>query len=217
MELDQQLGGRSTLDLAYESEYQALQSGYVGAVQNEVLRLYSPVQFIMRDTITTTTLYDTDGDSHLVPKDILCLINIPAAFHNSKIWGDNNLPPAQRHELHNSPACDFNPSRWLRTNKDSKAGATGYWPFGQGVRACLGKAFALVEMTAVLSTIFTKHSMELVVSQQTLQSCNGDYQSAWHKTKDDALRTLVDDIDCNITIYLSKALPIRLIDRGGSH
>lgn len=212
-ELDRQFGGRSTLEWTYDNDYQTLQSGYTGAVLKEVLRLYSPVQFLTKETVTTSTVFDSKGNQHVVPKDTICLMNFPGAFQNPEAWAKSKVSLDRERELHNSPACQFDPSRWLLAKKGSSASDSSYHPFGQGPRACPGKAFALIEMTAVLSTIFKKYSLELVVSQETLQACNDDANLAWKKTRDSALKMLIDDIECNITIYLSKELPIRLVER----
>ena len=70
-------------------------------------------------------------------------------------------------------------------------------------------------MTAVLATLFKDHSLELVGDEETTRACGGDPKRAWEKTRDWALRALIDDVECNITIYLLKQLPIKVVNRTG--
>lgn len=218
-ELDNQLGRRSKQDWTVERDYAALQKGYVGATLKEVLRLYCVVQYIMRKTIAATTVVDSKGDTHVIPENTLCLLDFAAAFRNPKSWPERTISPKRRAELHDSPAYHFNPSRWLGANiedAESKEDSTPlYWPFGQGPRSCVGRQFAQVEMTAVLATIFKDYSLELIVDKDTTRACGGDSKRAWEVTRDNALRTLIDDVECNINIYLLKDLPIRVVKRSG--
>ena len=47
----------------------------------------------------------------------------------------------------------FRPERFLAAD----AGRTGYLPFGQGPRLCIGREFALGEMVLVLSRLLSEH------------------------------------------------------------
>lgn len=217
-ELDGQLGGRLKQDWTVEKDYQVLAKGYTGAILKEVLRLYCVVSFILRQTVATTTVVDSKGKSHVLPEKTLCLIDFAAAFRNPATSAEREISPERRAELHDSPAYHFDPSRWLEGNNDVETEDNGtpvYWPFGQGPRSCPGKAFAQVEMIAVMATIFKDYSLELVVVEESIKACNGDSELAWQKTRDRALRTLIDDVECNINIYLLKEVPIRLIRRYG--
>ena len=85
------------------------------------------------------------------------------------------------------------------------------FPFGQGPHSCPERLFAQVEMTAALATIPRNHSLQLVVDEQTTSSCAGDEKTAWKKTRDQALRTLVDGVEPNVSLQLLKELPIRIV------
>lgn len=218
-ELYRQLGGRLKQDWTIEKDYRALQKGYTGAVLQEVLRLYCVVQLIMRQTVAATTVVDSSGITHVIPENKLCLIDFAAAFQNPKTWPERQISPERRHELRNSPAYHFDPSRWLDAGSDDLKNAKNstpvYWPFGQGPRACIGRQFAQVEMTAVLATLFKDHSLELVVDEETTRACGSDPKRAWEKTRDRAFRPLIENVECNITIYLLKQLPIKVVNRTG--
>ena len=202
-----------------EREYQAFQKGWLGAVLKEILRLYCVVQFVPRMIVAPINVVDSKGETHVIPERTLCLLNFSAAFRNPGTWDRRAVSAERRAELHDSPALDFDPSRWLESGDvtaaaENKDGAVPLlFPFGQGPHSCPGRLFSQVEMTAVLATIFTDYSLELVVDEQTKRSCGGDEKAAWQKTRDQALRTLVDSVESNITIQLLKELPIRIVRR----
>lgn len=159
-----------------EKGFQALQKGYVGAVQKEVLYLYNPASFIMRKVVETVDLVDCHGKSHRVPAGTLALINNPGAARNPNVWKRPEIPQARRTALSNSPALYFNPDRWLETDDrpdDVKNEVPTWQAFGAGGRACPGRMFAQVEMTAMMATLFKNPSLELVVVESTLREAKG--------------------------------------------
>ena len=204
-----------------EREYQIFQKGWLGAVLKEVLRLYCVVQFIPRMIVAPIDVMDSKGETHAVPERTLCLLNFSAAFQNPGTWERRAISAERRAELHDSPALDFDPSRWLESGDVTAATENNdgtvplLYPFGQGPHSCPGRLFAHVEMTAVLATILRNYSLELVVDEQTTRSCGGDEEMAWKKTRDQALRTLKDGIESNVSIQLLKELPIRIVKRSG--
>ena len=58
-ELDDQLGGRRMDEWTLEKDYAALEQGYVGAIQKEVLYIFNPASFIMRKTLGLVTIVDS--------------------------------------------------------------------------------------------------------------------------------------------------------------
>lgn len=125
----------------------------------------------------------------------------------------------RRAALHDSPALDFNPSRWLE-NDNGNAESEGkddtaplLFPFGQRPHSCPGRVFAQTEMTAALATILKDYSLELVVDEQTERKHGGDERAAWEETRDRALRTMVDDIEMNVSLQLLKELPRKIVKR----
>ena len=66
-------------------------------------------------------------------------------------------------EIYDAPD-EFNPGRFLdRTYTPSQ-----YYPFGGGVRRCVGAAFATYELAIVLGTILHSHEFELLDQQEVL-------------------------------------------------
>ena len=228
-DLDRLLQNRPWEEWSLEQEYQMLQRGWIGAVLKEVLRPYAVVPFIIRRIVAPITVLDSDGESHVVPEKTLCCLDYTAAFRNPKTWPGRNMSSERRARLHNSPALDFDPSRWLKTGHDddettsaaeeysdedgSSPTAPLLFPFGQGPRTCPGRMFAQVEMTAALATILKDYTLQLVVDQRVRQRCGNDEKAAWEETRDEALKTLFDKIQTNITIELEAELPIQLVRR----
>jgi cytochrome P450 len=160
-ELDDVLGDRPKSIWTVETDYEALKKGYLGAVLRETLRLYHPVQFVWRTNVTETTLYDSSGETHVVPANTLFCLNFAAAFSNPSTWPPGaSVTSERRAKLGHSRAIDFDPGRWLRTPEARDVPI--HWPWGQGSRACPGKPMAQVEMIAVLATLLKNYSIELV-------------------------------------------------------
>ena len=215
-ELDQRFGGRPRSEWTVEKDYQALQKGYIGAVQKEVLYIYNPASFIVRRTVEAVTVFDSKGRSHVIPEDTLSLINTGAAARNPAVWTKPQVAPERRAALSDSPALYFNPERWLGTNDrpDDAKGTLPVWhAFGAGGRACPGRTFAQIEMTSVMATLFREYSLELIVSEKTLRECQGDEVLAWERTRDTGIKMMYNDIEANISIGLMKELPIRVVKR----
>ncbi|KAI9692657.1 MAG: hypothetical protein M1820_009491 [Bogoriella megaspora] len=218
-QLDRQLGDRPEYEWTVEKDFLPLQRGYLGAVQKEVLYLYNPASFIMRKTTEPVVLTDSNGKSHEMPPNILTLINNAAAARNPHSWKRPKVSAQRRAALSDSPALYLNPNRWLGTDDKpdeikSKENELPNWsPFAAGGRACPGRAFAQIEMTSVMATLFKSYSLELVVDAVTLQKHGGDEQLAWEATRDKGIKMLYDDIKANISISLGKDLPIRIVPR----
>lgn len=209
--LDQQLGDRPRQEWTVTQDYNALQKGFLGAVQKETLRLYHPAQWNFRRAMIEIPVEDSQGRSRVIPKNTIVMVNFAATYHDPTRWTQRDISTARKKELHDSPALYFDPHRWLR----NEGPETQIPPFGVGPRSCIGKAFAQVEMVAFIATVFKEYSVELVVPNETLQACKGDVKLAWVTTRDGAIRQLRDDVKANIAIYLSKDLPLRIVKRGG--
>jgi len=208
--LDQQLGDRPRQEWTVTQDYNALQKGFLGAVQKETLRLYHPAQWNFRRAMVEIPVEDSQGRPRVIPKNTIVMVNFAATYHDPTRWTQRDISAARKKELYDSPALYFDPYRWLR----NEGPETQIPPFGVGPRSCIGKAFAQVEMVAFMATVFKEYSVELVVPHDTLQACKGDAMLAWEKTRDSAIRQLREDVKANIAIYLSKGLPVRFAKRG---
>lgn len=107
------------------------------AVVDEALRLYPPAWAISR----RSTRDDVVGGV-AVPAGTLAIVSPWIVHRRSESWAD---PLA------------FRPERFL----DPEASRSGYLPFGQGPRLCIGREFALGEMVVVLSRLLTAHRVDV--------------------------------------------------------
>ncbi len=103
---------------------------YIDAVITETLRLRSPAMFNFRYVVRPFAL---DDDLVLAPGTVVA--PFIAAVH-------------RRPDLYPDP-LRFEPERFLRKQPDPYA----WLPFGGGIRRCLGGAFAMLELRAILRTI----------------------------------------------------------------
>ena len=107
------------------------------AVIDEALRLFPPAWALSRRSHAP----DVVG-GHEVPAGTLVIISPWLMHRRADPWTD---PLA------------FRPERFL----DAGAGRTGYLPFGQGPRLCIGREFALGEMVVVLAELLRDHRVSV--------------------------------------------------------
>jgi len=107
------------------------------AVVDEALRLFPPAWAISRRSQQADVI-----GGHAVPAGTLVIISPWLHHRRTASWAD---PLA------------FQPERFL----DAGAGRSGYLPFGQGPRLCIGREFALGEMVMVLSRLLPSYRLGL--------------------------------------------------------
>jgi cytochrome P450 len=108
--------------------------------EGEALRLYSPVWILPR-----RALVDVELGGHLLRAGSRIFLS-PYAL---------NRDP----RLHRDPDR-FEPDRWATDYSRSDMRAT-FFPFGQGIRNCIGEGFAWTEATLVLSAIAARWQLRL--------------------------------------------------------
>jgi len=136
---------------------------YLDAVVRESLRLYAPLNFLLRITQQDTVLplgtpvksRDGKKDIHEVAlkRNTTILMNLAAVNRDPEIWGEDA-------EL-------WRPERWLgRKPEDvSKVRIPGVYPglmtFSAGGRSCIGFKFSELEMKMVLSVLLEEFSFAI--------------------------------------------------------
>lgn len=116
------------------------QCHYLHAVCNEILRLYPPVPYTMREAGRDTSIV-----GHPVPKGTTIVL-VPWAVNTATaLWG--------------ADADRFNPDRWIAgpgqaTNNTGGAESNyAFMTFLHGPRGCIGQAFARAEFACLLAAV----------------------------------------------------------------
>ena len=107
------------------------------AVIDEALRLYPPAWALSRRSHRADVI-----GGRAVPAGTMVIVSPWLLHRRSDSWPE---PLA------------FRPERFL----DAGAGRSGYLPFGQGPRLCIGREFALGEMVVVLSRLLTAYRVSV--------------------------------------------------------
>jgi cytochrome P450 len=107
------------------------------AVVDEALRLFPPAWALSRRAHAADVIAGRE-----VPAGTLVIISPWLMHRRAASWPD---PLA------------FRPERFL----DPGAGRSGYLPFGQGPRLCIGREFALGEMVMVLGELLREHRLDV--------------------------------------------------------
>ncbi|KIJ33095.1 hypothetical protein M422DRAFT_135929, partial [Sphaerobolus stellatus SS14] len=118
---------------------------YIAAVLRETLRLTppltSPAVEAMEDQIVTC-----EGKQYLIPKDVEVRIFTTQLHKDTKVWGED--------------VDIFKPERMLDGGFE-KVPVNAWKPWGNGVRACIGRPLAWQEAIIALAVIFQKFDLVL--------------------------------------------------------
>jgi cytochrome P450 len=139
-ELEQLLGDRSPVP----EDYQKLK--YTEAVLAESMRLYPPAWALGRLAIED---YEVNG--YKIPKGSLVLLSMYVAHRDERFWEKPN---------------EFIPERWEKLSIKEASSRYIYFPFGGGVRRCIGENFAWTEGILLIATIARKWKLKLEASQK---------------------------------------------------
>jgi cytochrome P450 len=135
----EEIGRRPEVLAAILAEADAEHGGpqpYLDATIKEVLRLHPVTPLLARQIKAPIMLRD-----HEIPAGTFLVPNVYMLHRHPDYWDE---PRA------------FRPERFL----DKKPDPYAWLPFGGGARRCIGMAFALLEMRAVLSTLFSTLRLE---------------------------------------------------------
>lgn len=111
------------------------QLGYLDQLLRETLRLYPTAP-----AFGVHAKHDTTLGGHAIKKDQVVMVLIPAVHRDAAVWPDPERFDPERF----SPAA--------RGRIPDKA----WLPFGNGQRACIGRAFAMQEATLVLAMLLQR-------------------------------------------------------------
>ena len=111
----------------------------------ESMRLYPPAW-----TVGRLSIEEHEFAGYHIPKGSLVLASQFVLHHDARFWDHPD---------------EFRPERW-ETKSVKEAGAENiYFPFGGGVRRCIGESFAWTEAILLLATLARKWKMRLMPQQ----------------------------------------------------
>ena len=116
---------------------------YTAAVVNEALRLHPPAYIVSREALEEDVI---EGEP--IKKGDMIVVSLMDMHQHQDYWEN----PKQ-----------FTPDRFLNKDADKE---TYFNPFGAGPRICIGKHFALMEITLVIAKLFAALDFELVPNQK---------------------------------------------------
>ena len=118
---------------------------YIEKIFRESMRIYPPVWSIGR-------LVEEDYliDKYTIPKGSSILMSQYVMHHDSRYY-DN--------------PSEFNPDRWTDEFKRHLP-RFSYFPFGGGIRGCIGESFAWQEGILLIATVSSYWKLELIPSQK---------------------------------------------------
>ena len=242
LDIDEILKDKPLEQCQYEKYYDRLSNSMVGAVINEQLRLLPPVILLPKIVATGDQTVTVDGRTVVVPNDTFVHLPSIALHRNPRYWP--HQPSGRTGKFHDLD--DFRPERWLvrgkkvpnqMSNGDSKDGNPtsnasqtqtiysppqgSFIPFSEGQRGCLGRRFALVEMTAALTSIFSHYSIELATDEWASQERLGrmtaqEKEDLYQKAIKEAWHKLETGASARLTLQLEKGkeVPVRFVKRG---
>ena len=134
-EVDKVLGA----DLSASIEYRKItELKYIAQILKEALRLWPPAAGFRITAHENTML-----GKYAIKKGQMLLAMLPAIHRDPAIWG--NEPDR------------FNPDHFSEVAEANRP-STAFKPFGNGMRACIGRQFAMVEATLILAMILQRFS-----------------------------------------------------------
>ena len=87
-------------------------------------------------------------------------------------------------------------------------------PFSDGSRGCLGRAFALVELCAVVARLFAQHSVELAVEGIAPDASEREKQAAWEVARERAAHEMSHGVEFHMSLRMTKVVRVRFVERG---
>lgn len=140
-EIDKVLGNRQILP----EDYQKLK--FTEAVLAESMRLFPPAWGVGR-----LAMQEHELGGYKIPEKSLVLMSMFVLQHDERFWDD---------------AESFRPERFLSENAIKEAGNKFiYFPFGAGVRRCIGEQFAWMEGVLLLAALGRKWKFKLNQNQK---------------------------------------------------
>lgn len=246
VEIDGFVGDRTPDEWTYDVDMGRLYRGMVGATLNEALRLMPPVIDIPKIVREKPQPLNFGGKTYMVPERTFIHFSGVSSHRNPRYWPhspskisnkphdmDDFVP--ERWMLKGKGESSGRQSAETAKQKAPNDGIenvsfeTGeglftpqkgvFVPFSEGPRACPGRRFAQVEITAVLSRILRSHSVELDVrewaSDEELKKMTVEEKTRIYEIACSKARKLIGESFPVITLKMvGKYVPVRFVKRG---
>jgi cytochrome P450 len=118
---------------------------YADMVLREAMRLYPPAWLIGR-----RALVDVELGGYVVPAGSIVILSPWVTHRDARFFGD---------------PMRFDPDRWTPQAEAARA-RFSYFPFGGGIRRCIGESFALMEAKLLLASIAQRWRLRLDPAQR---------------------------------------------------
>jgi cytochrome P450 len=244
-DIDTVVGTRYFEDWTYEIEMGRLYMSMAGATMNETLRLMPPIVDIPKIVKREPQPLIIEGKTFILPTNMFIHINTVSVHRNPRYWPHGPSKISNKsHDLD-----DFVPERWLLSaNKSAETTKSktfsnsqsvdgleneshesserlftptkgAFIPFSEGARACPGRRFAQVEITAVIAAIFQTHTVELDVSEWAsdveVEQMGSDERKAIYEKSKAKARKLIRESETILSLkMLGTNIPVRFVKRG---
>jgi len=235
-------------EISYYADMPRLYNSMVGAVLNEQLRLMPAVINIPKAAAGDQTVF-IDGKQYVVPDKTFVHLNAVGTGRNpryypyspSKISGkttdlDDFVPERWLPRTGDPQAGKNKPEEQAETEAadglekasfETSTSASLFTPpkgsflaFSDGPRACPGRRFAQVEITAVLTAVFRKYSVELDVadwaSDEEVANMGKEQKRVLYEKAIDRARGVIRACQPIITLQMKpgQKVPVRFVERG---
>jgi cytochrome P450 len=245
-DIDNILGSRPSSSWSYPNDTDNLYNSMVGAVLNETLRLMPPIIQVNKTTRENPQQLQVDGRTITVPKNTFIDLEVVTTHRNPRNFPHRpSKVTTKPHDLDDfvperwllpkttatgNAAAIGHPLEThlvdgLETNSSEARSSLfrpakgAFIPFSEGARACPGKRFAQVELTAMIAVIFKQHSVELDVSawasdQQVSVMSPREKKEVYAKAQRRAKELIRRSVPMVTLTMVGEKVPIRLVRRG---
>lgn len=142
------------------------------AIMLEALRLFPPLIHVVKMTKAPQTVTTPSSGTFTIPTNTTIYINQVVLHTNPTVWRNLNMTDLERKATADDEdgirgdEYEFRPSRWINPPNSSspifqpQKGTYLAWSYGP--RVCPGQKMAQVEIVGILTTLFSRHRMEVV-------------------------------------------------------
>ncbi|KAJ5938242.1 hypothetical protein N7454_004584 [Penicillium verhagenii] len=223
-DMDRIVGDTSPSEWSYEAHYKPLMNSLVGAVINEALRLFTVLPVLPKYVPPSgpPIPITVQGQTHPLPPATIAFVNTSATHRHPRYWPrrkESATNAVQDPRKRPFGMSDFDPERWINYINEDQTGSPNedgflnpypgtFVPFSEGSRGCLGYRFALVEVCAVVVSLFKDSSVRLLTRDEEDGSRAGVADS-WEAARERAELALSEGVTFDMSLRITRNVPVR--------